>query len=731
MDRACCRRRPATNKRGGRTWADDGQRRASESGARIGAGETAAGASKAKRPRGTPPLPGTPRVAEAENSEPAGSASAASSSSSSSTAALCGDSATPVPTAAATATDGAEHCSVDGCSAGPAEVAPAAAPPHSASRLPTLLFDGLRRDEIVRLMLQALADLGFPSSSAALELESGICVEPEEVTTLRRAVFAAEWAEATRAADQLSGVPAHLRQTIRFFVMRQKFFEQVAQRSVDVARACWQELSAAAYDVDSRRWLQQARDYMRCSSEEDLERASGWRPEGSREALWDRIQFLLPASSVVPPRRLSVLLWQALRYQELHCLHHSLGVGFGQHGPHSLLRDHVCKPPPLPAHCVAQLDGHSDEVWFVAASHGGQYLASASRDNTVLLWEHMPPSSFKTIGALSGHAEPCSILAWSPNDKYLLTAAGDCTVRLWAPPSAQVLRTFSRHASPVTGVGWLSDSWRFVTAGYDRRVCLWDAGGAEIQQWEVPSRIQDLTVMRNGTRVLVVNSDQNLKIIDVLTRRELPALPEGDAVTSVCASKLRDDVLVNIAHQASTSQLAPVIRLWDIAARRVAQRYLGHSQGRFVVRSCFGGQSEEFVISGSEDAKVYIWHRHYGSLLQVLLGHAATVNSVCWAILPRRVGSGSDDGFYESDVAELLISASDDHSLRVWGPSQEPASDCLTALLNGSPLPITSTALAGPGPLEGQLELLEAATQNRGEGDSEAIDASGDVARSG
>ena len=70
-----------------------------------------------------------------------------------------------------------------------------------------------------------------------------------------------------------------------------------------------------------------------------------------------------------------------------------------------------------------------------------------------------------------------------------------------------------------------------------------------------------------------------------------------------------------------------------------------------MIRSVFGGCNEAFVVSGSEDSQIYIWHRHNASLLEVLPGHSGTVNAVAWN--PR-------DPY-------MLASASDDQTVRVWG----------------------------------------------------------------
>lgn len=120
-------------------------------------------------------------------------------------------------------------------------------------------------------------------------------------------------------------------------------------------------------------------------------------------------------------------------------------------------------------------------------------------------------------------------------------------------------------------------------------------------------------------------------------------MKEKDSISSLSLCVKNRLSLVNLSNQE--------VHLWDVIEEKMIQTFTGQKQGKYIVRSCFGGHDESFVYSGSEDGNIYVWHGNTGNAVDVLKGHqeGTVVSSVAWNKQKR-----------------ILASAGDDHSVQIW-----------------------------------------------------------------
>src|SRR4051794_39649038 len=68
---------------------------------------------------------------------------------------------------------------------------------------------------------------------------------------------------------------------------------------------------------------------------------------------------------------------------------------------------------------VAKLKGHTDAVFAVAYSPDGKFLATASFDNTLKLWEAASGKEVKTYGGATGHTKQVISVSFSADGSML------------------------------------------------------------------------------------------------------------------------------------------------------------------------------------------------------------------------------------------------------------------------------------------------------------------------
>ena len=204
---------------------------------------------------------------------------------------------------------------------------------------------------------------------------------------------------------------------------------------------------------------------------------------------------------------------------------------------------------------------------------------------------------------LQGHQKPISFVAWSPNDRMLLTCGTGESLKLWNVDTGECNLKFRGSVDYIiSSCAWFPNSEKIVCASSEpasspNRIFTCDLEGQELEVWagdRIP-KVSDLAVTPDGRHLIFVSCND-------IWIRELPKgrewrFREKQTISSVFLSGDGQSLVVNLSSQE--------IHLWKInESCTVPEKFKGHKQDKFVIRSCFGGSNSLFIASGSEDSQV-------------------------------------------------------------------------------------------------------------------------------
>lgn len=503
---------------------------------------------------------------------------------------------------------------------------------------------GHDREEVTRLLIQALSDMGYHTAAENVSQESGYELENATVASFRTAILEGNWAEAEEllGASVSSGEAGNQNgygmvlasgadQTVmKFWIRQQKYLELLEQKEHSQALTVLRTELTSLYQHTQKLHFLSA--LIMCQSKEELRLKAGWDGANgrSRHTLLSELSKCISPSVMLPEHRLANLLHQVKESQIIGCTWHSSAV------PPSLYSDHYCNRLDFPTETVLELDDHAGEVWQVVFSHDGTKLASCGSDKQVIIWE-VP--SFKILHSLQEHDDGVGGVAWSWDDSMLVTCCRDRYARLWNVATGKLLKRLDRFDEPVSSCVWSPDNKSFLTGSLDKVGSLveWDLLGDKIRDWRGPQRIEELALSPDGRWLVAMDCDKHIHVYNFETRDFEYKLDLKVRLTSVSISHNSRHLLVN-----QTNGLAQLI---DLVLRTPVQHYTGHMGGDFVIRASLGGADEMFVITGSEDGFINIWNKSTAQCIQKLAAHSPRCNSVSWCPTnPQIFASCGDDG---------------------------------------------------------------------------------------
>lgn len=162
-----------------------------------------------------------------------------------------------------------------------------------------------------------------------------------------------------------------------------------------------------------------------------------------------------------------------------------------------------------------KIEKHTDWIMAVAFSPDGRTLATADRAGGLHLWE---AASGRPLLSLNEHKASVRALDWRADSKLLASVGEDGLIIWWDvkdgwpaitkadahPP----VRPPGSHGKIANGVlaARFDHEGRLCTAGRDQKIRLWDAGGKEIQSFDITGG-QPLSVALSHDGKTVIGGD--------------------------------------------------------------------------------------------------------------------------------------------------------------------------------------------------------------------------------
>jgi WD40 repeat protein len=333
--------------------------------------------------------------------------------------------------------------------------------------------------------------------------------------------------------------------------------------------------------------------------------------------------------------------------------------------------------PARPQRIGQPLTGHTNFVRSVAFAPDGHTLATVSDDQTAILWDLTDPTQPQRIGQpLTGHMNHLRSVAFAPDGHTLATGSADASVILWdvhdASHPQRIGQPLTGFATSVESLAFAADGHTLVTSD-DRTVILWDLSDpVHPQRIGQPltghtSFLRSMALTPDG-HTLATSGDQSVILWDLSD----PVRPQQIGQPLAHSSSVSSMAFASDGHTLATGSARTVI-LWDLSdpvrPQRIGQPLAGHTSS---VSSVVFAPNGRTLATGSGDQTAMLWDltdpAQPERVGQPLTGHAGSVSSVAFAADGQTLATGDGSGITHQGSVILWDLRDPAHPQRIGQP---------------------------------------------------------------
>ncbi len=311
-------------------------------------------------------------------------------------------------------------------------------------------------------------------------------------------------------------------------------------------------------------------------------------------------------------------------------------------------------PPPSPinAYSVIKTPGHSDTVTSIKLTSDGQYLVSASYDNTVKIWDFYQGDLIRT---LRGHYSWIISVCITPDDDKIVSSDLDGIIKIWEFKTGKELYTLSTFKEDEKSITITPDGNLLITGSTDGTITLWDMKTFKrlkeitVQNGSHSSLITSLLVTADNNLLITGSNDKQIKIWDLKQTKLIRTIVFDEYVNSLDISKDNNTIIASVWDgkiklidlytgniKKEINEKLKYVKIGRLSPKQDLLLSFAGSEGdgEFYIREVSSGVIKQkfydegeindlifsidgkYVVSASEDPTIKVWSIETGKIVQ-------------------------------------------------------------------------------------------------------------------